>query len=230
MNRPMNEDLERSLQPGRMINSDNPAVVAFANNTAGSGDARERVVRLYYAVRDGFRYDPYKIDLSSDGLSASRVLTNGYGWCIPKAALLAAACRVIGVPARLGLADVRNHLSSANLREVMGTDIFYRHGYTVIYLEGRWVKATPAFNIDLCRKFGLHTLEFDGIEDSICHSFDLQGNQYMEYVNFHGEFDDVPCEDLLQVFARYYPNLPRLDNASWDDDVDAEVSNVQTNN
>ena len=208
----MNEDIDHALQPGRMIDSDHPAVVAFASNTAGSGDARERVVRLYYAVRDGFRYDPYKIDLSSAGLSASRVLTNGFGWCIPKAALLAAACRVIGVPARIGLADVRNHLSSAS-----------------IFLEGRWVKATPAFNIELCRKFGLHTLEFDGMEDSICHPFDLQGNQYMEYVNFHGEFDDVPRDDLLQVFERYYPNLPRLDNASWDDDVDAEVGKARSN-
>jgi transglutaminase-like putative cysteine protease len=223
----MNETFERSLSPALMVDSDHPAVVAFARAAAGSGDERERVVRLYYAVRDGFRYDPYKVDLSIGGLKASRVLADGFGWCVPKAVLLAAACRVIGVPARLGLADVRNHLSSANLRAIMGTDIFYRHGYTAIYLGGRWVKATPAFNAELCHKFGLHTLEFDGSDDSICQPFDIAGNKYMEYVNFHGEFDDVPREELLQVFAQHYPNLPRLDSASWEDYVAAETGTAK---
>ena len=227
----MDEAIERALAPGMMIDSDHPAVVAFAHEAAGSGSGneRERVVRLYYAVRDRFRYDPYKVDLSIDGLKASRVLADGFGWCVAKAVLLAAACRVIGVPARLGLADVRNHLSSANLRATMGTDIFYRHGYTAIHLDGRWVKATPAFNASLCHKFGLHTLEFDGRADSICQPFDIAGNQYMDYVAFHGEFDDLPRDDLLQVFAEHYPNLPRLDSASWEDDVAAETGKTKIN-
>lgn len=220
----MNEDIYRALQASEMVDADHPAVIAFANEAAGSGDERERAVRLYYAVRDGFRYDPYKVDLSVDGLKASRVIADGHGWCVPKAVLLAAACRAIGLPARLGLADVKNHLSTARLREAMGTDMFYRHGYTAIHLGGRWLKATPAFNVALCHKLGLHTLEFDGTADSIYHPFDLAGNPHMEYVNFHGEFDEVPRDDLLQVFVEHYPRLPRLDTASWDDDVGAEVA------
>lgn len=221
----MREEVAAALRPAKMIDSADPAVLAFAKAaSAGAAGPRERAVKLYYAVRDGFRYDPYKVDLSVDGLKASRVLADGHGWCVPKAALLAAACRSIGLPARLGLADVRNHLSTARLRETMGTDMFYGHGYTEIHLGGRWLKATPAFNVELCDKLGLHPLEFDGKADSIYHPFDLAGQRHMEYVSFLGEFDDVPRDELLQIFALHYPRFPRLDAQSWDEDVAAEAS------
>lgn len=106
----------------------------------------------------------------------------------------------------------------------MGTDMFYGHGYTEIYLGGRWLKATPAFNVELCDKLGLHPLEFDGMADSIYHPFDLAGQRHMEYVSFLGVFDDVPRDELLQIFARHYPRFPRLDPQSWDEDVAAEAS------
>jgi transglutaminase-like putative cysteine protease len=111
-------------------------------------------VSLFLAVRDGFRYDPYRIDLSPQGMRASTVLANGYGWCVPKAALLAAACRAAGIPARVGYADVRNHLSTERMRQTMQTDLFVWHGYTDLWLDGAWVKATPAFNIELCERSG----------------------------------------------------------------------------
>ena len=127
-----------TLSPTALIDSDHPAVVAFAARHGRGADDREKAVALYYAVRDGFRYDPYRIDLSGDGMKASTVLANGYGWCVPKATLLAAACRAAGVPARVGFADVRNHLSTARMREVMQTDVFYWHGYTDILIDGEW--------------------------------------------------------------------------------------------
>lgn len=224
----MTDTADSALQPRTMVDADHPAVVAFARQTvAGAQGERERATRLYYAVRDGFRYDPYQVDLSEAGLRASRVLQDGFGWCVPKATLLAAACRAVGIPAQLGLADVRNHLSTERLREMMGTDMFYCHGYTAIHLDGRWLKATPAFNIELCRKLNLHPLEFDGSEDSIYHPFDKAGQRHMEYVALRGEFDDVPRDMLLQVFAEHYPRLaPReadpAGQPSWDEDVAAE--------
>lgn len=219
----MKPELLPALTPARMIDSDHPAVQAFAEQvTEGARNDIERAVKLYHVVRDGFRYDPYKVDLSVEGLSASRVLADGYGWCIPKAVLLAAACRAVGIPARLGLADVRNHMSTARLREVMGTDMFYRHGYTAIYLGERWLKATPAFNLELCTKMHLQPLEFDGQQDSIYHPYGLDGQRHMEYVEMQGEHDDVPRDDLLRVFATHYPEFRRLDSASWSDDVCAE--------
>ncbi len=212
------------LQPGTVVDSAHPAVVDFASRAiAGISGERERAVALYYAVRDGFRYDPYAINLSDEGLSASGVLKRGHGWCVSKGALLAAACRAAGIPARVGYADVRNHLSTERMRQFMQTDVFYWHGYTSILLGGQWVKATPAFNIELCTRFKLHSLEFDGREDSIYHPFDLDGNRHMEYLGFRGEFADVPAETIRADFARIYPQLTELSKASFDRDVAREA-------
>lgn len=193
------------LQPTPSIDSDHPAVQAFAWQHAQGQDERERAVALYLAVRDGFRYDPYRIDLSPSGMRASTVLAQGHGWCVPKAVLLTAACRAAGIPARLGFADVRNHLSTERMRQTMQTDLFIWHGYTELWLEGAWRKATPAFNIELCEKFGLLPLDFDGVHDSIYHAFDKAGNRHMEYVNERGAFDDLPLDRLVADFHATYP-------------------------
>jgi transglutaminase-like putative cysteine protease len=202
-----------TLRPTELIDSDHPAVQAFADRHGlGSGD-REQAVALYYAVRDGFRYDPYRIDLSLRGMKASAVLAAGYGWCVPKATLLAAACRALGIPARVGYADVRNHLATERMREVMQTDVFYWHGYTDILIEGAWCKATPAFNVELCERFGLLPLEFDGRTDSLYHAFDRHGHRHMEYVAQRGSFDDVPLAQMTEDFARLYPRwLPQRED------------------
>ena len=194
-----------SLAPTALIDSDHPAVKAFAQQHAQGADDRERAVSIFHAVRDGMRYDAYRIDLSPQGIKASTVLANGYGWCVPKAALMAAACRAAGIPARVGYADVRNHLSTERMRQTMQTDLFVWHGYTDVWLGGQWIKATPAFNIGLCTRFGLKPLDFDGRSDSIYHPFDTAGNRHMEYVNQRGAFDDVPLDRIVADFARVYP-------------------------
>lgn len=196
---------DATLRPTELIDSDHPAVLAYAAEHGRGRDDRERVVSLYYAVRDGFRYDPYRIDLSAHGMKASTVLANRYGWCVPKATLLAAACRACGIPARVGFADVRNHLSTERMRAVMETDVFFWHGYTDILVDGTWRKATPAFNVELCERFDLLPLEFDGRADSLYHPFDRQGHRHMEYVNQRGSFDDVPLTEITADFARLYP-------------------------
>ena len=212
-----------SLQPASMVDSDHPAVIAFAQQHAQGSNDRERAVALYYAVRDGFRYDPYRIDLSVHGMKGSTVLDIGYGWCVPKAALLAAVARAAGIPARVGYADVRNHMSTERLRQSMGSDLFVWHGYTDLWLDGQWIKATPAFNIELCDRFGLLPLEFDGRADSIYHPFDKAGNRHMEYVAMHGAFDDVPLQQILDAFALHYPKMP-LDKLSQDGDFAADAA------
>ena len=194
-----------NLSPTAAIDSDHPAVIAFARRQAQGADDRERAVALTLAVRDGFRYDPYKADLSPAGMRASTVLAQGYGWCVPKAVLLAAVCRAAGIPARLGFADVRNHLSTERMRKNMATEVFYWHGYTDIWLAGAWRKATPAFNLSLCQKFGLRPLDFDGVADSIYHPFDVAGNRHMEYVAQRGSFDDLPLGQIMRDFERHYP-------------------------
>ncbi len=190
-----------------LVDSDHPQVREFARRHAVGSSDRERAVALYYAVRDGFRYDPYHVDLSPDGMRASTVITKGFGWCVPKAALLAAVARASAIPARLGYADVRNHLSTERMRRSMKTDMFIWHGYADLWIEGAWRKATPAFNLSLCERFGLLPLDFDGIADSIYHPFDQAGNRHMEYVAMRGTFDEVPLARITADFHRVYPGL-----------------------
>jgi transglutaminase-like putative cysteine protease len=88
---------------------------AFARDRAVDVDDRRRAVRLYYAVRDEIRYDPYLFSLEPDKLRASATLAAGGGYCVPKAGLLAACARAAGIPVRIGLANVKNHLASKRL-------------------------------------------------------------------------------------------------------------------
>jgi transglutaminase-like putative cysteine protease len=217
-------DLAPFLTPSATIDSDHPAVRRFADETAGRAAAPEEITRrLYYAVRDGVRYDPYAIDLSVEGLRASATLARGRGWCVPKAVLLAAACRALGIPARLGFADVRNHLSTARMRAQMQTDVFYWHGYATLYLHGRWVKATPAFNIELCERFHLQPLEFNGKDDAIYHPFDLAGNRHMEYLDYRGEFRDVPIDQIRETFRQAYTLVESGGDYDFERDVARET-------
>jgi transglutaminase-like putative cysteine protease len=218
------------LTSASMVDSAHPAVRQFAESHGGGGTDQSRAVALYYAVRDGFRYDPYRVDMSIAGMRASQVVANGYGWCVPKAALLAAACRAVGIAARVGYADVRNHLSTERMRQTMSTDVFAWHGYADIWIEGAWRKATPAFNIELCERFGLQPLEFNGLQDSVYHAFDKAGNRHMEYLRQRGTYVDVPLEPMLKTFRDIYHRWMKsegpfssLSSSDWDADVARET-------
>lgn len=167
----------------------------------------ERAVSLYYAVRDKVLYDVYGADFSRSGLRASQVLRTGSGMCIHKSVLYAAALRAIAVPSRLMLTDVRNHLASDRLRALMGGDTFRYHCLTSVYLEGRWVKATPVFPKTLCRLYKIAPLDFDGITDSMHHPFDLKGRRHMEFLHIHGEFSDLPYDSVVNGLRAAHPRI-----------------------
>ncbi|WP_374223892.1 transglutaminase family protein, partial [Rhodococcus sp. KRD175] len=146
------------------LDIEHESVRAFT--AAAIGDAssdRDKARRLFAAVRDRIWYDPYTVSDDPAHYRASFVLETGRAYCVPKAVLLTAVCRAAGIPALLGFADVRNHLQTETLRALMGgTDLFVYHGYSRLYIEGRWLKATPAFNVELCARFGVPPVEFDG--------------------------------------------------------------------
>ena len=199
--------MKEFLESGSYIDSAHSAVIDFAKRNSAGNTKRARAVSLYYAVRDGIRYNPF-VDFSSEStFRASDCLAAGEGFCIGKAALLAACARAKGIPARVGFADVKNHLTTPALRERMGTDLFVYHGYTELLLGGKWGKATPAFNVELCRRFRVKPLEFDGREDSIFHPFDEQERRHMEYLRERGSHADVPVAEIMQAFRETYPVL-----------------------
>ncbi|MEI7639150.1 MAG: transglutaminase family protein, partial [Syntrophus sp. (in: bacteria)] len=179
--------LTEFLQPTGFIDSNSPAVIAFANRvTEGVTLQKEKAIKLYNAVRDEIKYDPYRIEFTPEAFRASVIIGKGYGYCVAKAIVLAAAGRAAGIPSRLCFADVRNHLTTERLKEIMKTDLFIYHGYTEFYLNGRWLKVTPTFNRSLCERFHVKPLEFDGENDAIFHPYDVDGRRHMEYVTDHG--------------------------------------------
>jgi len=193
------------LEPTYFIDSDHPAVVEFAEKAVGDAtDQTEIAVHLFHAVRDGLRYDPYNASRERDSFKASSVATATSSWCVPKSVLLTAAARQQGIASRLGFADVKNHLTSAKLRDSMQTDVFMWHGYSELLLDGRWFKLSSAFNTELCEKFGTKVLEFDGTADALMHPFDAAGNRHMEYVNQRGSFDDLPLDQIHATFDEFY--------------------------
>ena len=195
------------LSPGRYVDSMHSRVVSFTEKNVKGESERERAVSLYYAVRDQIRYNPFLDFTNTDVFRASAVLEAGEGFCIGKASLLAACARAAGIEARVGFADVKNHLTTPRLAETMGSDLFVYHGYTDLRVDGKWVKATPAFNLALCTRFRVKPLEFDGREDSIFHPFDEDDRRHMEYLRDRGVYADVPVEEIQQAFRDAYPKF-----------------------
>lgn len=203
-----------SLASTEFLDHQSQAVQDFvAKALAGSGgvDAAEggvdQAVALYYAVRDGIDYEVYGADLSRRGLSATGVIERGFGFCVHKSILYAAALRAVGIPSRVYYGDVRNHLASPRLRELVGGDVFRFHSLTMVHLGGRWIKATPVFNKLLCRLYRIRPLDFDGRTDSLYHPFDEEGRRHMEFIHEHGAFDDVPYDLVVGGIKRAHPLL-----------------------
>ena len=193
------------LTPTAIIDSDHPSIRDYARAAIqGIEDPVEMAVHLYLTVRDGILYDPYVPFYLPEHYRASYVLKRGRSFCVPKASLLCALGRACGIPSRVGLADVRNHLATKQLIDFMGSDLFVCHGFVELYLEGKWVKATPAFNSALCERHHVLPLEFNGREDSLFQPYNSKDQKFMEYVAFRGVYTDVPVGEIVAAWKEAY--------------------------
>ncbi len=165
----------------------------------------EKARAIFYFTRDEIKYDPYTsfVDIKSH-YKASYILKRKKGWCVQKACVLTALARALKIPSRLHFADIINHKVPEKLKEIMGTNKFVFHGFTELYLNEKWIKATPAFNIEMCEKLGLPTVEFDGINDGVLPDTTLMGEKYIEYVKDRGSYHDFPFELIFKTLKDYY--------------------------
>lgn len=169
---------------------------------------KEFAIKAYLYVRDTWQYDPNKISLLNEDWKASKLISQKRGHCIDKVVILIALLRAAGIPARLGLAKVKNHIAIDHITEKFGSDILVPHGYIEIHLNNKWIKATPAFNKELCQLLNVHVLEFDGEQDSIFQEFDQTGKQvFMEYLDDYGTFNEVPLAFMFQLMTDHYPKI-----------------------
>ena len=192
--------------PDTIIDSDHPSIIAHAQKVVGTDNREpiEKAVALYYAVRDGIRYDPYSVSPFSKDYRGSSVLAAGKGFCVQKAALLCTLGRACGIPTRVGFATVSNHMTSKSLFDFVGGNVFVFHGFTEFWLEDKWVKATPAFNRELCEKHHLTPLAFTGREDSVFHEYNKEKKLFMVYDKYHGTYPTVPVKKMIETWRAYY--------------------------
>ncbi len=200
--------MEIYLKETAILNYSDSAIQKFVEtHTNDMQTETEKAVALFYAVRDGFLYNPYYINTDKEELKASKVIERGFGHCIDKASLLIACLRNANIPARIGLAKVKNHIATERLEEYLGSNILTPHGYVEVWLGNSWWKITPAFNQRLCEKLGVANLEFNGRNHCLFQEFDEDGSLFMEYLEDYGHFEDIPIRFIVQNMLENYPNL-----------------------
>ncbi|MEM1257160.1 MAG: transglutaminase-like domain-containing protein [Bacteroidota bacterium] len=205
------------LESTAYLNYNSPEIQAIvAEFTEGNLSELERAKAIYLKIRDGWRYNPYLISVDRGNYVASEIAKKPEGHCVDKAILLIACLRAVGIPARIRLAKVTNHIAVERLTERFGTNVLTPHGMVDVFLDNKWVKATPAFNKELCELCNVAPLEFDGENDSMFQEFNEDGKQFMEYLEDYGPFEDVPLDFMLRNLQENYPDIFNLGNGVID--------------
>jgi transglutaminase-like putative cysteine protease len=189
------------------LDYEHPTVQAIIREFKGLKTAKEKAIGVYLKIRDGWRYNPYHFSLSKENYRASFIAGKKEGHCIDKAILMVACARGLGIPARMHLAKVKNHIGIERIIEKFGTDELTPHGMVNLFIDGHWLKVSPAFNKELCQKCNVATLEFDGKSDSLFQEYDKEGNVFMEYLDDYGHFEDVPFDFIIKNFTESYPQI-----------------------
>jgi transglutaminase-like putative cysteine protease len=198
-------DLTPYLQATYFITCDHPRIKKAARRLICSlSEPKMMAKAIFLFVRDEISYNTYSFSTSRKDYQAHTILEQGKGYCIQKAVLLAALCRTVGIPTRLLLANIRNHQIPAKLAEMMKTDIFYCHGYNEIYLDGRWLKATPTFDRFMCERMEINPVNFDGNQDAVFDQHSRDGRLHIEYLKQWGAFPDLPFTEIMGTFYDNY--------------------------
>jgi len=202
----MNLQMGKYLKPTPVIDCNSaPIQEKIRNLTKGQEDIVEKAKSFFYFVRDKIKYNMYVPKSLPEHFCASNTLSRGEGYCVQKAVLLTALARGVGIPAGLGFARPRNNLLPERMLKRLGTNILPFHGYAELYLDGRWVKATPAFDLNMCQRNRIIPVEFDGKNDAMFHSHNRNGKLHIEYLADLGHYyDDLPLDRLRQTLTQHF--------------------------
>jgi transglutaminase-like putative cysteine protease len=171
--------------------------------TTNIDDALEKAQLIFYFVRDKIRYNVYSPRSADSDFKASHVLTKSEGYCVQKAVLLVALARAASIPARLRFAEIRIHHTARSLAEKRGSNVFPCHGLTDLYVNGQWIKATPTYDLEYCKKAGIAPVEFDGQSDALLPLSTLDGKPNVEYIQDRGFFEELPLNQIRKASASW---------------------------
>jgi hypothetical protein len=201
------------LQSSEFFDFDKSSVSNKANEiTKNLQTEKEKAIALFYWVRDEIKYNMLTyIPSVRANFKASVTLRRGNGFCVSKSILLSSFARAVGIPARIHLVDLINHKISQKVIDFMQTNVMHYHGYSELYLDGKWVKLTPSFDKGTADKGGFHPMcEFDGECNAVFPEYDNDGNQFGEYVLDRGVHADLPLEEIEKVFLEKYPSISQF--------------------
>lgn len=197
----MSDEAREFLDPAPGIQSDHPEVIALARRVIGGAAGEVEPVqaarRLFYFVRDQVAYSVYVPWEELEDYLALNTLARGRGFCVQKAALLCTLARAAGIPARLGFADIKNHLLPEHLEDMIPGKVLYYHCFVEWRPAENWIKSTPSFDRALSEKKGWRLVEFDPQGDTLLPSHDLEGRRHVEYLRYHGWRTGVPLEEFI---------------------------------
>ncbi len=186
------------LRPTPTIDCDNLLIREKAQEICrDQHEVSDKAKYLFYFVRDEIKYNLYVPSDKPEYFKASRILQERNGFCIQKAVLLIALARAMGIPARLHIIAIRNHLVPDKLQQLMRGNLFPTHGYSELYIEERWIKVAPTFDLGLCQKNRFVIVEFDGKHDAMLPAYNQDGKKHIEYVQDRGHYDDLPFNDII---------------------------------
>jgi len=208
-------ETENFLKCTEIIDCDSNSIKGKALEvTKGLKTDKEKAVALFYFVRDKIKHNAYVPLYDANRYKASSTLKEGNGMCQNKAILLVALARAVGIPARLGFVDVEdNQLSDSFKQMIGGVNTMPFHGFAELYIDGRWVHASPAYDLATCRKKGFIPVEFDGVKDAKDSEYTKSGQLHMKYIQYHGPYEDLPLDEIYSYYREWIAKMGK----AWDD-------------
>ncbi len=197
--------MNSTLQPTYYLDWGHPGIgKALKDITGDCRNQAEALKKIFLFVRDQIPYNMYAVSGNPVYYKASKILEMGNGYCLQKAILFTALGRAAGIPSRLVLVAIRNHLTPPDVVEILGGNVFFPHAYSQFYIEGRWVNVAATYDRPLCERIGAAVPEFDGHRDTLLPATDLAGRKFIEYIDYYGVFDDVPWQLIVEKLPEYY--------------------------
>lgn len=132
-------DLSQNLIATKMLDFKHPDVQSLIERKKWKLLSKQNaILAIYNYVRDNIMFG-YNLD---DTLSASRVLSDGYGQCNTKGTLLMALLRAVDVPTRVHGFTIFNELQRGAIPNYLFVLAPKRilHSWVEVYLDGKWLE------------------------------------------------------------------------------------------